>query len=680
MAIRLVSSLAVLVAIVCTARAAVDEPERCPGCGIALSDHGPQQFQIDILCAEVERGNLRELGLSLVPYKTNKGEFHLDDGAFRLGSESDAPAGFDVNDPLMTTFSGSVESAEQFVAHIHGLAEQGIARILASPRFVTLCGRESEVCCGGQYPYTVSVDGSRSTRYIEYGDRFEVRPTLRADGCIRLNVCCEHGVLDFANGVRIDGEVFPGVSTRRASTSVDLQPGKPLVFASLRQRTKSDASIPERLNFPSVDSGTHKTEVVEPGQMVDFVLLIEVKPVKPPVAPRPDVETPPQTPAVLLDVVPALGEQAADEDCPECRTDSEPARSGLVGLLKTIAGLASRLLPSVEIEVQATATGRCDRPCCGSSGAKLAECPQPVAILGGAVTRHDQSGPVHVPCPECVRQVQLELVESDEGMDEAECDEETVVFMEDVLHAQAQYLEEMMEARINHEREKLEIKSAAESAVAKLSARHAEELARARTEQAAELVRAKEEAWEFERKLLEAHHRQAIEHERELAQLRREHLQELHAMRLASLQSEMAMLRGSSPTKPAAANAMNESDARAPSRTGAASERPDAHGSTEIIAPRVARSIGRVWPMPDRELDALRQTDFTDSVPPVPRPIADELEELRLEVDRLRSLVEDLLCVGPGHPPAPVPQNASSTPAADSSESGIVRDRLPILR
>ncbi len=380
------------------------------------------------------------------------------------------------------------------------------------------------------------------------------------------------------------------------------------------------------------------------------------------------------TPAVILDVVPASLEQDATKDCPECKPSG-----GLAGLLKHGSKLASLFLPfEFEIEVgdPVEPSRSCERECCKSAQATGIDCPRSL-VLRGESGRHDQPGSVHVPCPECIRQVQLELVES-EGTIEEGPEEETVVFMENVLHAQAQYLEEMMDARLNHEREKLEIKWAAESAVAKLTARHTEELARVRAEHAAELVRAKEESWEFERRLLEAHHRQAIDHERELAELRREHMQELHAMRLAALQSEMAMLRGDAATKPAATSAATGSDPHASVRSGAPWQRPvaGARGATATIAPHVARPIGRVQPTPDRELDELQQTDFTAGVPPAPRPVADEIEQLRHEVARLRSLVEDLLCVGPGHPPAPVPQSASD----GSSASEIVRDGLPILR
>jgi hypothetical protein len=387
------------------------------------------------------------------------------------------------------------------------------------------------------------------------------------------------------------------------------------------------------------------------------------------------------TPSVILDVVPASLEHGATEDCPECKPFD-----GLASLLKRAGKLASLLLPG-ELEIAITAdvepARSCERERCKPAEAAGVDCPRSLAGMGEHATRNDQPETVHVPCPECIRQVQLELVESEQEMHddqcEGECDEDAAVFIEDVLRAQAQYLEEMMEARINHEREKLEIKSAAESALSKLTARHAEELARVRTEQAAELVRAKEEAWDFERKLLEAHHRQAIEHERELALLRREHMQELHAMRLASLESEIAMLRGATPTKSAAAGtATTEPSSQTSVRIGAGGERSiaDASGSVQPVAPHVALSIGRVRSMPDRELDELQQTDFNAGTPPVPRPAADEIEQLRHEVARLRSLVDDLLCIGPGHPPTPVPQNASE----GSSASEIVRDGLPILR
>jgi len=56
---------------------------------------------------------------------------------------------------------------------------------------------------------------------------------LLADGAIRLKVAPEVSALDFANAVTIGGFSVPALSTRRASTQVELRDGQSFAIAGL---------------------------------------------------------------------------------------------------------------------------------------------------------------------------------------------------------------------------------------------------------------------------------------------------------------------------------------------------------------------------------------------------------------------------------------------------------------
>ena len=93
---------------------------------------------------------------------------------------------------------------------------------------------------GGQFPYPVlqSTGGAGGTsgitiQFKEYGVRLSFTPTIMADGLIHLKVQPEVSSLDFTNALTLEGFTIPALSTRRASSEMDLADGQSFAMAGL---------------------------------------------------------------------------------------------------------------------------------------------------------------------------------------------------------------------------------------------------------------------------------------------------------------------------------------------------------------------------------------------------------------------------------------------------------------
>jgi len=69
--------------------------------------------------------------------------------------------------------------------------------------------------------------------YKQYGIRLTFTPVVMGDGRIRLQVAPEVSQLDYSNAISFDGFTIPALTTRNASTTVELGEGQTLALAGL---------------------------------------------------------------------------------------------------------------------------------------------------------------------------------------------------------------------------------------------------------------------------------------------------------------------------------------------------------------------------------------------------------------------------------------------------------------
>jgi pilus assembly protein CpaC len=125
-------------------------------------------------------------------------------------------------------------------ATIQALQQQNLLQILAEPTLLTASGKEASFLAGGEFPFPVlqSTSGGGgfagiTIQFKEFGVRLNFTPTLTLDGMIHLKVSPEVSSLDFNNALTLQGFTIPALSTRKASSEMDLADGQSFAMAGL---------------------------------------------------------------------------------------------------------------------------------------------------------------------------------------------------------------------------------------------------------------------------------------------------------------------------------------------------------------------------------------------------------------------------------------------------------------
>jgi pilus assembly protein CpaC len=106
-------------------------------------------------------------------------------------------------------------------------------------------GTESSFLAGGEFPFPVVQGGSNNAvtvQFKEFGIRLNFTPQVQQDGMIRLKVAPEVSSLDFANGLTISGFTVPALTSRKATTEVDLRDGQSFAIAGLMDNRVVDVA------------------------------------------------------------------------------------------------------------------------------------------------------------------------------------------------------------------------------------------------------------------------------------------------------------------------------------------------------------------------------------------------------------------------------------------------------
>jgi pilus assembly protein CpaC len=145
-----------------------------------------------------------------------------------------------------------------FTSRISLLAENGDARILASPKLSVKSGEMADFHAGGEYPIPYRDDQGRiSVQFKQYGVKLRITPLLDADGLIDADVYTEVSAIDFGNRV-LD---IPGVSTRNTQTRINLMNGETLVISGLAysESSENDSKVPLLGDVPFIGKLFTKT-------------------------------------------------------------------------------------------------------------------------------------------------------------------------------------------------------------------------------------------------------------------------------------------------------------------------------------------------------------------------------------------------------------------------------------
>lgn len=161
---------------------------------------------------------------------------------------------FDANDVVGSTEGSTVSGlasktlaifknvgTENIDVQLQALEEKGVVRTLAEPNIVALSGDTANFLAGGEFPIPVaSKDGEITVEFKKFGISLDFTPTVLGGDLVNLRVRPEVSAIDRQNGVRTNSIDIPGISVRRADTTVELRDGQAFAVAGLLQNDYSN--------------------------------------------------------------------------------------------------------------------------------------------------------------------------------------------------------------------------------------------------------------------------------------------------------------------------------------------------------------------------------------------------------------------------------------------------------
>lgn len=199
-----------------------------PG-GVAngLSVGQSQQVMLEVRFLEASRNAVREIGFGNT----------INANDVVVGTEAGTVSG--LLEKTLAVFTNV--GGENIDIRLRALEEKGVVRTLAEPNLVALSGDTASFLAGGEFPIPVaSRDNEVTVEFKKFGVSLDFTPTVLGDGLVNLRVRPEVSALDRGNGIRASNIDIPGVSVRRADTTVELHDGQAFAIAGLLQNNYSN--------------------------------------------------------------------------------------------------------------------------------------------------------------------------------------------------------------------------------------------------------------------------------------------------------------------------------------------------------------------------------------------------------------------------------------------------------
>lgn len=266
---------------------------------------GEQQVMIRVVVAEVNRKAARDLGVNgFLAGQNVKDAFLLNQlggiNPINIGAAGAAEVtrnipfftdenGINISD--QTTFSLGFPRV-QAQLFVKAMADNSLLRVLAEPNLVTLSGETATFLAGGEFPIPVPQGNQTVTiEFREFGVRLTFAPIVRGGQRIRMRITPEVSELDFTTAAQFQGFVIPGLTTRSASTTIELGSGQTIAIAGLlsEQVRGITSRIPGLGDLPVL--GTLFRSVNFERSLSDLVILVTPEIVAP-LDPHQTVELP----------------------------------------------------------------------------------------------------------------------------------------------------------------------------------------------------------------------------------------------------------------------------------------------------------------------------------------------------------------------------------------------------
>lgn len=225
----------------------------------------PLQINLQVRIAEVNRSLVKEISGSLTSrdFDGPNGNGFL--GAISRGRDTGTisylpeqtvaqgglPTGvsyvFNRQDALGSIGAAGKLFGLNLMASLDAGEKAGLVATLAQPNLTAISGETADFLAGGEFPIPVpGQQGQVTIEYRKYGVSLAYTPTVLSNGRISLRVRPEVSELTTDGAIRLQGYEIPGLTIRRAETTVELGSGESFMIAGLmnNRTTSSIDKIP----------------------------------------------------------------------------------------------------------------------------------------------------------------------------------------------------------------------------------------------------------------------------------------------------------------------------------------------------------------------------------------------------------------------------------------------------
>jgi pilus assembly protein CpaC len=194
----------------------------------------PNQVNVRVRIAEVNKSVLRNLGINW--------DVAIQQGGFAFGMATAFPiaAGSTLLGSTGTAGTSPTLSTGplDLTATVDLLAREGLVSVLSEPNLTAVSGETASFLAGGEFPIPVAQEaGAISVEFRQFGVSLGFTPTILSSNRISMRVRPEVSALDFSTAVNlgVGTDDIPGLTVRRAETTVELASGQTFAIAGLVQ-------------------------------------------------------------------------------------------------------------------------------------------------------------------------------------------------------------------------------------------------------------------------------------------------------------------------------------------------------------------------------------------------------------------------------------------------------------
>jgi pilus assembly protein CpaC len=163
------------------------------------------------------------------------------------------------------------------------LEERGLVRLLAEPALTVISGETANFLVGGEFPVPVGrdADGNITIEFKQFGVKLSFTPVVLSDNQINLRINTEVSRIAEENSYIVNNTVIPGLSTRRADSTIMLPSGGSLMIAGLLQSEDRNTlnGVPGLMDLPILGALFRSTDFQnERSELVVTVEAFKVRP------------------------------------------------------------------------------------------------------------------------------------------------------------------------------------------------------------------------------------------------------------------------------------------------------------------------------------------------------------------------------------------------------------------